>query len=114
METVSLIDKPKAKATDGTPKVRTTILPPISKLVAEAGVNGPAAGAGRTPTRSTCASCGSCRLLRQPTVRRPPKPHLRVEEEPKNVITIKPPIIVKELATQLGVEKFPADQGADG
>src|ERR1044071_10132501 len=35
METVSLIDKPKAKASDGTPKVRTTILPPISKLVAK-------------------------------------------------------------------------------
>src|SRR5205823_3638677 len=29
-----------------------------------------------------------------------------VEEEPKNVITIKPPIIVKELATQLGVKNF--------
>src|SRR5437764_1001687 len=29
METVSLIDKPEAKSTDGTPKVRTTILPPI-------------------------------------------------------------------------------------
>src|SRR5207244_8113801 len=29
-----------------------------------------------------------------------------VEEEPKNVITIKPPIIVKELATQLGMKNF--------
>src|SRR2546428_1687297 len=29
-----------------------------------------------------------------------------VEEEPKNVITIKPPIIVKELATQLGLKNF--------
>src|SRR3979490_920171 len=29
-----------------------------------------------------------------------------VEEEPKNVITIKPPIIAKELATQLGMKNF--------
>src|SRR5689334_9925646 len=44
METVSLIDKPKAKAADGAPKVRTTILPPISKLVAKPGLTTPPPG----------------------------------------------------------------------
>src|SRR5919201_2289225 len=44
IETVSLIDKPKAKASDGTPKVRTTILPPISKLVAKPGLTTPPPG----------------------------------------------------------------------
>src|SRR5438128_1930767 len=37
MESVSLIDKPKAKSADGAPKVRTTFLPPISKLMAKPG-----------------------------------------------------------------------------
>src|SRR5438477_9592132 len=91
METVSLIDRPKAKATDGPPKVRTTILPPISKLVAKPGLTTPPPGPVEPP----------------PT---PPAPLAEVapsvEEEPKNVITIKPPIIVKELATQLGVKNF--------
>src|SRR6202040_9937 len=41
MESVSLIDKPKAKSADGVPKVRTTILPPISKLVAKPGLTAP-------------------------------------------------------------------------
>src|SRR5204862_420432 len=38
MESVSLIDKPKAKSADGVSKVRTTFLPPISKLVAKPGL----------------------------------------------------------------------------
>src|SRR5689334_7835517 len=105
METVSLIDKPKAKVTDGTPKVRTTILPPISKLVAKPGSmapppgpveltpNPPASAAERPAVGSTDGPA---------TAEIPPL----VEEEAKNVITIKPPIIVKELATQLGLKNF--------
>src|SRR5205807_9897640 len=37
MESISLIDKPKAKSADGAPKVRTAFLPPISKLMAKPG-----------------------------------------------------------------------------
>src|SRR5881409_3585355 len=85
MESVSLIDKPKAKSADGVSKVRTTFLPPISKLVAKPGLT-----AAPPP----------------PVVEPPPPPPAPVEEEPKNVITIKPPIIVKELATQLGMKNF--------
>src|SRR5205809_2210622 len=105
MESVSLIDKPKAKAADGVPKVRTTILPPISKLVAKPGLTAappppvvepppppPAPVAEVAAVSSTDGQAGE--------VATP------VEEEPKNVITIKPPIIVKELATQLGMKNF--------
>src|ERR1700751_2409350 len=37
MESISLLDKPKAKSADGFPKVRTKIVPPISKLMAKPG-----------------------------------------------------------------------------
>src|SRR5438552_13402303 len=103
VETVSLIDKPKAKATDATPKVRTTILPPISKLVAKPGVTTPPPGPvepspvppAPVAEVSTVASTDGDAEIAPP-----------VEEEPKNVITIKPPIIVKELAMQLGLKNF--------
>src|SRR6266496_2830968 len=105
MESVSLIDKPKAKSADGVSKVRTTFLPPISKLVAKPGLTAappppviepppppPAPVAEVAAVSSTDGQAGE--------VATP------VEEEPKNVITIKPPIIVKELATQLGMKNF--------
>src|SRR6266481_4989318 len=104
MESVSLIDKPKAKSTDGTPKVRTTILPPISKLVAKPGLtvpppgpvepSAPPAPVAEVPTVASTDGQATAEVA-------PP-----VEEEPKNVITIKPPIIVKELATQLRLKNF--------
>src|SRR5438094_2420331 len=105
MESVSLIDKPKAKSADGVSRVRTTFLPPISKLVAKPGLTAappppvvepppppPAPVAEVAAVSSTDGQAGE--------VATP------VEEEPKNVITIKPPIIVKELATQLGMKNF--------
>src|SRR5947207_8113910 len=96
METVSLIDKPKAKATDGTPKVRTTILPPISKLVTKPGLTVPPSGPVEPPPAPPAP------VAEVPTVastdgRATAEVAPPVEEEPKNVITIKPPIIVKEL-----------------
>src|SRR5438477_7715083 len=88
METVSLIDKPKAKATDGTPNVRTTILPPISKLVAKPGLTTPPPGPVEPPPASPgpvvevpAVASTDCQATAEVT---PP-----VEEEPKNVITIK-------------------------
>jgi translation initiation factor IF-2 len=105
METVSLIDKPKAKATDGTPRVRTTILPPISKLVAKAGLTPPPQGPVELPPAPPAP------VAESPTVastdgQATAEVTTPVEEEPKNIITIKPPIIVKELATQLGLKNF--------
>src|SRR5438874_11587236 len=103
MESVSLIDKPKAKSADGVPKVRTTFLPPISKLMAKTGPVAPAAAVESPPpppapvteAASVSSTDGQAAEVAPP-----------IEEEPKNVITIKPPIIVKELATQLGVKNF--------
>ena len=102
METVSLIDKPKAKATDGTPKVRTTILPPISKLVAKPGLTVPPPGPVEPPPAPPAEVPTVASTDGQATAEVAPP----VEEEPKNVITIKPPIIVKELATQLTLKNF--------
>ena len=102
METVSLIDKPKAKATDGTPKVRTTILPPISKLVAKPGLTVPPLGPVEPPPAPVAEVPTVASTDGQATAEVAPP----VEEEPKNVITIKPPIIVKELATQLSLKNF--------
>src|SRR5213082_2064822 len=105
MESVSLIDKPKAKSADGIPKVRTTILPPISKLVAKPGLTAPPPPPVVEPPPPAPAPVAEGAAVSstdgQASEVAPP-----VEEEPKNVITIKPPIIVKELATQLGVKNF--------
>src|SRR5216110_3114733 len=105
MESVSLIDKPKAKSADGVPKVRTTILPPISKLVAKPGLTAPPPPPVVEPPPPAPAPVAEAAAVSstdgQASEVTPP-----VEEEPKNVITIKPPIIAKELATQLGMKNF--------
>src|SRR4026209_2080402 len=103
MESISLIDKPKAKSADGVPKVRTTILPPISKLMAKPGPVAPTAPIKPPPAPPVpVAEVAAVPSTDGPAAETAPP----VEEEPKNVITIKPPIIVKELATQLGVKNF--------
>ncbi len=93
-ESVSLIDRERSKTKpDGAAKAKTAILPPISKIKAtlEAPVPKP------------------------PPIPSPPEPVAEVEPAPaapadeaeaeaKNVIHIKPPIIVKQLATELGLK----------
>src|SRR5947199_2748660 len=105
MESVSLIDKPKAKSAEGVPKVRTTFLPPISKLVAKPGLTAPPPPPVVEPPPPAPAPVAEGAAVSstdgQASEVTPP-----VEEEPKNVITIKPPIIAKELATQLGMKNF--------
>src|SRR5690242_16989071 len=87
METVSLIDKPKAKVTDGTPKARTTILPPISKLVAQPGLTAPPPGPVELPPdppapTAEAQAVGSTAGQASAEITPP------AEEEAKNVITI--------------------------
>src|SRR3981189_1702049 len=101
MESVSLIDKPKAKSADGAPKIRTTVLPPISKLMAKPGPIAPTAPVEPPPPAPVAEVTAVSSTDGQAAEVAP-----AVEEEPKNVITIKPPIFVKELATQLGVKNF--------
>ena len=102
METVSLIDekKPKQKSQDGEVKKKTTVLPPISRIRASM----EAASAPPQPTvpppqpPKPEAPKADVDLTTEPAA--PPTD----EEEPQNVIHIKPPIIVKQLAAELGLK----------
>ena len=92
-ESVSLIDtKPtKKSAADGEVKKKTTILPPISRILDKPKIDEaapPIAPEAATPPPEE------------------PVAEVAAEEkaEPQNVIHIKPPIIVKQLATALGLK----------
>lgn len=95
-ESVSLIDKkhPEKKPVDGETKKKTTVLPPISRIRASL-------EASPTPLPKKTESP-------PPAPPQPPAPPAAESEsepeEPKNVIHIKPPIIVKQLATELGLK----------
>jgi translation initiation factor IF-2 len=95
VESVSLIDKkhPQKKTADGEIKKKTTVLPPISRLRASL----------ETPTAPPKKP--------EPAQPAPPTDGATVEtaaaeaEAPaQNVIHIKPPIIVKQLAVELGLK----------
>jgi len=111
MESVSLIDKPKAKSAVGVQKVRTTFLPPISKLVAKPGLTAPPPPAGVEPPASACRSGAKVLRLHQPMDRL--RKLLAVEEEPKKRHHNQPADHCEGTARSSG-EKFPADQRADG
>ena len=94
-ETVSLIDekKPKAKRTE-TDGVTRTFLPPISRL------REPAA-----PPRPPAAPPAAPVAPETPAVTAEPAAlSVEAEAETQKIIHIKPPIIVKELASQLGLK----------
>ena len=105
VESVSLIDKkqPQKKAADGEIKRKTTVLPPISRI--RESLAGTAAPAAVKPKEAEPAP------VRAP----PPSTDKGALDEPgeaeslddgRKVIHIKPPIIVKEFAGQLGLKPF--------
>src|SRR3984893_12391303 len=103
VESVSLIDekKPRQKSVDGEVKKKTAVLPPISRI--RASMEKPAA-----PPKSPPAEAAKVEppkadidLAEQPPVLPAPEPEA---EESKKVIHIKPPIIVKQLAIELGLK----------
>src|SRR5438067_294955 len=100
METVSLIDekkpRPKRAEGDGTPK--RSFLPPISRIRAT-----PAAAPGSVAAPPPPPQAEAPVAAAEPTVAAPPT---EPEVEPQKIIHIKPPIIVKELATQLGLKPY--------
>jgi translation initiation factor IF-2 len=105
VESVSLIDekKPQRKAVDGEVTKKSTVLPPISRLRASLEIP-PAPPKPEPPPakiESVPAIAPSAVDNEAATVLAP-----ELEAEPQNVIHIKPPIIVKDLATQLGVKNF--------
>jgi translation initiation factor IF-2 len=99
VETVSLIDekKPKKKAADGDKK--TGFLPPISRIRASL----------ETPSVAAKAPEPVAAKTTPVPAPEPPDAVAPVDgeappEEAKNIIHIKPPIIVKQFATELGVK----------
>src|SRR5256714_235603 len=93
VESVSLIDKkhPQKKVADGEIKKRPTVLPPISRI--RASLETPTAPPPKQPEPAAAPK-------EEPKVEPAPA---EAEASPQNVIHIKPPIIVKQLATELGL-----------
>src|SRR5262249_20859643 len=93
VESVSLIDKkhPEKKTSDGEIKKKTTVLPPISRI--RASLETPAEG----PPRKVEAEP-------VPDAAAPPTAPTEAEAPSQKVIHIKPPIIVKQLAVELGLK----------
>ncbi len=96
VESVSLIDKkhPQKKTADGEIKKKTTVLPPISRIRAslEAPTAPPKKPEPVQPKTTTDTSAAVETAAPE------------AEEPAQNVIHIKPPIIVKQLAAELGVK----------
>ncbi len=104
VETVSLIDekKPKKKAAEGETK-KAPFLPPISRI--RASLEAPAAAPKPTKPAEPEPAPEPAAAVPMPAAPEADGVEAPAEEQ-KNVIHIKPPIIVKELATQLGVKNF--------
>jgi len=105
IESVSLIDekKPRKKREDGA--VKGVVLPPISRIRASLEAPSIPPKAERTPALGAKADAQGAppSVIVDDTIApaaAPPEPDL----EPQKIIHIKPPIIVKELATQLGLK----------
>jgi translation initiation factor IF-2 len=94
VESVSLIDKQKPQAKgDHQEKVKHTVLPPISRI--RESLKAPTAPAAKpSPLPQTKAAKPVADGMVAP----------EAEAEPQNVIHIKPPIIVKQLASELGLK----------
>ncbi len=109
-ESVSLIDrkKPSKKAEDGEAKPKRAVLPPISRIRASLETP-PASPKPAAPPKSTAAEPASTEVASTvaeekpapPTTAEPPAGE---ETAAQKVILIKPPIIVKQLATELGLK----------
>ncbi len=95
---LSLIDEkaPRPKRAEGKDKNKKTVLPPISRLrEADRAPSAPVAPAPKPAPKPEPAPA---------VMKVEPTPAAEPEGEPQNIIHIKPPIIVKELATQLGLK----------
>src|SRR5438876_3980785 len=95
-ESVSLIDKkhPQKKTADGEIKKKTTVLPPISRI--RASLETPTAPPKKPePAQPTTTTDGAAAVETAAP---------EAEAPAQNVIHIKPPIIVKQLAAELGLK----------
>jgi translation initiation factor IF-2 len=98
VESISLIDKkkPRKKAEEGEVKAKRDVLPPISRI--RASLETPAASPKPAPSPPT----EEPGVIAEEGATTPPAE--AEEAEPQNVIHIKPPIIVKQLAAELGLK----------
>ena len=98
-ESVSLIDrkKPRKKTEDGEVKPKRNILPPISRIRAsmEATVAPPKPAAPVEASKQTPPSPAPSEVV---------PPSAEAEVAPQKIILIKPPIVVKQLAAELGLK----------
>jgi translation initiation factor IF-2 len=101
--TVSLIDekKPKKKLQEGEVRTRSAILPPISRI--RASLETAVAPQPEQPPKAEPTPEPSAATIEPPSVA-PAEEAAAPEEEAANVIHIKPPIIVRQLATELGLK----------
>jgi len=102
METVSLIDekKPRPKRAEGDAATKKTFLPPISRIRAEPPVGPiakPVAPPPPAPPVTPVAESAAPETAPAST---------EAEAEQQKIIHIKPPIVVKDLALQLGLKNF--------
>src|SRR5437762_3726125 len=93
-ESLSLIDevKPKPKSADGQNKIKKAVLPPISRLISKPETVAPAPSIQPAPAPSAPAEAE----MIEPPVPTADSEVAAEPEEAKNVILIKPPIIVRE------------------
>ncbi len=98
METVSLIEekKPRPKRTDGDAAIKRSFLPPISRIHA---TPEPTASVAIAPPPAPPSVAPSTEALAA-------APDVAPPEEAQKIIHIKPPIVVKDLAQQLGLKNF--------
>jgi len=97
LESVSLIDKkPQKKAVDG--ELKKKVLPPISRIRASLETP-PVPKKVETPPVKPVESVSAAANVDGAAA-------AQAEAEPQNVIHLKPPIIVKQLATELGLKNF--------
>jgi len=104
IESVSLIDekKPKQKLADGEVKKKTAVLPPISRIRASMGA---APAPLKEPPPAEVPKVETPRADVDLAGQVPAVPVTEPEaEEGKKVIHIKPPIVVKQLAVELGLK----------
>src|SRR5260370_3836024 len=96
VESVSLIDKkhPQKRAADGEIKKKTTVLPPISRI--RASLETPTAPPPKKPQPAQPTTTTDRATVETASP--------EAEAPAQNVIHIKPPIIVKQLAVELGLK----------
>ena len=108
VETVSLIEekKPRKKSDDGELKKKSAVLPPISRIRAslEATAAPPKAVAPAKPEPAPELTLPPSEVIDGAAPGSPETVVTEPEAEPQKVIHIKPPIIVKQLATELGLK----------